>query len=99
MRTSHALLLRLIHDPQYDLSKARVGYLDRGAPGDRSTFSGEEIIKIEQGIIEISSDLETKLIPIHRLRSISYQGEILWEKGATDLSRDPDGEDISTGKC
>ncbi|HON36634.1 MAG TPA: DUF504 domain-containing protein [Methanothrix sp.] len=82
MRTSHALLLRLIHDPHYDLSAVRVEYLDRGAPGDRSTFSGEEIIKIEQGFVEISSDLETKFIPIHRLRGIFYQEEALWRKGA-----------------
>jgi len=98
MRTSHALLLRLIHDPQYDLSKARIEYLNRGAPGDRSTFSGEEIIKIEQGIIEISSGLETKFIPIHRIRRISYQGETLWEKGALDTSRAPNGEDIGTAE-
>ena len=98
MRTSHALLLRLIHDPQYDLSKARVEYLDRGAPGDRSTFSGEEIIRIEQGIIEIRSGLETKFIPIHRIRRISYQGETLWQKGALDTFRAPDGEEIGTGK-
>ncbi|MCK9405563.1 MAG: DUF504 domain-containing protein [Methanothrix sp.] len=48
MRTSHVLLLRLIQDPGYDLSKARIEYLDRGAPG------------------------ETKSIPIHRIRRISY---------------------------
>ncbi len=98
MRTSHALLLRLIHDPRYDLSKVRVEYLDRGAPADRSSFSGEDIIQIEQGIIEIMSDLETKFIPIHRLRSISYQGEPLWVKRASVSSRAQEG-DISTGKC
>mgnify|MGYP000906051119 CR=1 FL=1 len=43
---------------------------------------GAEIIKIEQGFVEISSDLETKFIPIHRLRGIFYQEEALWRKGA-----------------
>lgn len=90
MRTSHALLLRLIHDPQFDLTGVMVEYLDRGAPGDRSTFSGEDIIDVEQGIIEIMSDLNTKFIPIHRIRRISYQGEPLWEKGAADASEAPD---------
>jgi len=88
MRTSHALLLRLIHDPGYDLSKARIEYLDRGAPG------------------------ETKSIPIHRIRRISYQGEPLWEKrdaenfvakektakansGSIDPMRQIDGDNIS----
>jgi len=98
LRTSHALLLRLIHDPQYDLSKVRVEYLDRGAPADRSAFSGEEIIQIEQGIIEIRSDHETKFIPIHRIRSIYYQEEPLWVKRAPVSSQVQNG-DISTGKC
>ena len=80
MRTSYALLLRLIHDPGYDLSKARIEYLDRGAPGDISLVKGEDIISLESGIMEIRSDLKTKFIPIHRIRRISYQGEPLWEK-------------------
>ena len=80
MRTSHALLLRLIHDPGYDLSKARIEYLDRGAPGDISVVKGDEIISLESGIMEIRSDLLTKSIPIHRIRRISYQGEPSWEK-------------------
>jgi len=80
MRTSHTLLLRLIHDPGYDLSKARIEYLDRGAPGDISVVKGDEIIRLESGIMEIRSDLKTKFIPIHRIRRISYQGEPLWEK-------------------
>jgi len=88
MRTSHTLLLRLIHDPGYDLSKARIEYLDRGASG------------------------ETKSIPIHRIRRISYQGEPLWEKrdaenfvakektakansGSIDPMRQIDGDNIS----
>ncbi len=80
MRTSYALLLRLIHDPGYDLSKASIEYLDRGASGDISLVKGEDIISLESGIMEIRSDLKTKFIPIHRIRRISYQGEPLWEK-------------------
>ncbi len=41
----------LIHDPAYDMTKARIEYLDRGAPG------------------------ETKSMPIHCIRRISYHGE------------------------
>lgn len=80
MRTSHALLLRLIHDTQYDLGRVRVEYVDRGAPGDISAAGGDEIIRIERGIMVINSDLKTKLIPVHRIRRISYQGSTLWEK-------------------
>ena len=56
MRTSHAILLRLRHDPQYDFSKASVEYVNRGAPGDRSTVQGTRILKLEQGGMEIESE-------------------------------------------
>ena len=85
MRTSHALLLRLMHDLQYDLSKAEIEYLDRGAPGDISAVKGDDIISLKSGVMEIRSDLLTKSIPIHRIRRISYQGEMLWEKRAPEF--------------
>jgi len=80
MRTSHALLLRLRHDPQFDFSKAEVGFVDRGAPGDRSAVRGDKIVSLEQGWMEIESDMKTKLIPFHRIRRITYDGTIMWEK-------------------
>lgn len=80
MRTSHALLLRLYHDPQYDFCKASVEYVDRGAPGDRSTVQGGQIQRLEQGGMEIQSELKEKFIPYHRIRRIAYEGRTLWEK-------------------
>ncbi|MGA9100007.1 MAG: DUF504 domain-containing protein [Methanotrichaceae archaeon] len=78
MRTSHAILLRLRHDPQYDFSKASVEYVNRGAPGDRSTVQGTRILKLEQGGMEIESEQGTTFIPYHRIRRISYGGETMW---------------------
>ncbi|MFZ2472492.1 MAG: hypothetical protein WAW52_11190 [Methanothrix sp.] len=49
MRNSHALLLRLRHDPNFDFRKAEVEFVDRGAPGDRSAVRGGKIIRLEQG--------------------------------------------------
>lgn len=80
MRTSHALLLRLFHDPQYDFGKARVEYVDRGAPGDRSTSHGIQIRGLQQGGMEIQSGTEMKFIPYHRIRRIAYDGKVLWER-------------------
>ncbi len=80
MRTSHALLLRLFHDPQYEFSKVCVEYVDRGAPGNRSKVLGDKIIRLEKGVMEIESEMKTKFIPIHRIRRISYDGTALWEK-------------------
>ena len=81
MRTSHALLLRLFHDPHYEFSKVSVEYVDRGSPGDVSHVLGDKIIHLEQGFMEIESEMKTKFIPIHRIRRIAYDGETMWEKG------------------
>ena len=81
MRTSHVLLLRLFHDPKFEFGKVSVEYVDRGPPGDRSRVQGDRIIHLEQGFMEIESEMKTKFIPMHRIRLISYDGETMWEKG------------------
>jgi len=80
MRTSRTILLRLRYDPQFDFDRSSVEYVDRGAPGDRSTVQGDRILGLEQGGMEIESDNKTKFIPFHRIRRIAYDGKILWEK-------------------
>ena len=80
MRTSHAILLRLRHDPSFDFSKTEVEFADRGAQGDMSAVQGDKIISLEQGWMEIESDMKTKFIPVHRIRRIAYDGMTLWEK-------------------
>jgi len=80
MRTSHALLLRLQHDPNFDFCRAVVEFVDRGAPGDRSAVQGDKIIRLEQGWMEIEWENKTKFIPFHRIRRITYDGTVLWEK-------------------
>jgi uncharacterized protein (UPF0248 family) len=94
MRTSHALLLRLRHDPQFDFSKAEVEFVDRGAPGDRSAVRGDKIVCLEQGWMEIEWEKKTKFIPFHRIRRITYEGTIMWEKSDEPKSRaeNPDDE-------
>jgi uncharacterized protein len=80
MRKSHALLLRLLHDPGYDFSRASVEYIDRGSPGDTSLVFGEKILRLEQGWMEIMAGDKVKFIPFHRILRISYNGCVLWEK-------------------
>ncbi|HSD59118.1 MAG TPA: DUF504 domain-containing protein [Methanotrichaceae archaeon] len=80
MRTSHAILLRLYHDPQYDFSKVSVEYVNRGAPNDRSTATGDRILSLEQGGMEIESERGATFIPYHRIRRIIYDGKTMWEK-------------------
>ncbi|MDD4651277.1 MAG: DUF504 domain-containing protein [Methanothrix sp.] len=86
MRTSHALLLRLRHDPRFDFRKATVEFVDRGAPGDRSAVPGERIIRLEPGWMEIEWENKIKFIPFHRIRRITYDGAIMWEKSDNPLT-------------
>lgn len=80
MLTSRAHLLRLRHDPAFDFSLAEVEYVDRGAPGDLSRISGDKIIKLEQGWMQIAAVDGVKFIPFHRIRRIIYRGSVVWEK-------------------
>jgi uncharacterized protein (UPF0248 family) len=84
MRTSHALLLRLLHDPQFEFNRVCVLYVDRGAPADRSTVYGSRIKHLDRGWMEIESDTKTKFIPYHRIRCIVYDGKTLWKKDQPD---------------
>jgi uncharacterized protein (UPF0248 family) len=89
MRTSHALLLRLYHDPQYDFGKVSVDYINRGAPKDRSTVNGERIHRLVAGGMEIESAAGETYIPYHRILLILYEGHPLWEKG---IKKDKEGQ-------
>jgi hypothetical protein len=80
MRTSHALILRLWHDPAFNINKTAVEYVDRGAPEDRSTVYGEYIINLDRHYFEIISGEKTKAIPYHRIRRITYIGITIWKK-------------------
>jgi len=82
LRTSHALLLRLQHDPMFDFCKAVVEFVDRGAPGNRSTVRGDKIIRLEQGWMEIEWENRPKFIPFHRIRCIIYEGTVMWVKSS-----------------
>jgi uncharacterized protein (UPF0248 family) len=80
MRTSHRLLLRLLHDPAYDFAAVAVVFIDRGAPGDRSQVGGREIAAIEGAHMVVETDRGQKYIPFHRVIRILYRGEVIWER-------------------
>lgn len=78
MRTSHRLLLRLYHDPGYDFSRVEVEYVDRGAPGDRSTVQGERVLALDAQYLEVDAGTHVTCIPYHRVRRIMYDGKTVW---------------------
>jgi len=80
MLTSHELLLKFWHDPRYVFSEVQVEYVDRGAPGDRSTVRGRDIRILDAYYFEIATDQHVKYIPYHRIRKLRYEGTTLWER-------------------
>jgi uncharacterized protein (UPF0248 family) len=80
MLTSHALLLKYRHDPRYSFAEITVWYVDRGAPGDRSSAEGAMIAALTDQYLEIATPAGTKCIPYHRLRKIVYAGGLVWER-------------------
>jgi hypothetical protein len=89
MLTSHILLLKYRHDPRYDFGRVTIWYLDRGAPGDRSSAQGAGISAITDQYLEIATPKGTKYIPFHRLRKIDYDGVPVWDRSG--LREDPPG--------
>lgn len=82
MRTSHRLLLRFYHDPNYDFSRVLIEYVDRGAPGDRSAVPGDRILTLDAQYLEVDAGTHVACIPYHRIRRILYDGEVVWERSA-----------------
>lgn len=83
MLTSHKILLRYRHDQRCFFSEVIVCYLDRGAPGDRSCVSGRDIRTLDAYYFEVDSGNAMKCIPYHRIRTITYLGETIWERQDT----------------
>lgn len=80
MRTSHRILLRLYHDDRFDFRDVEIDYIDRGAPRDRSTVSGEKIATLDRDYFEIESPYGPTPIPYHRITEIRYRGVTAWDR-------------------
>ncbi len=91
MLTSHTLLLKYRHDAWLSFGNVGAWYVDRGAPGDRSWAYGPDIRALDSQYFEVESATGTKCIPYHRIRRITYEGAIVWERagGPENDTADP----------
>jgi uncharacterized protein (UPF0248 family) len=91
MLTSHKLLQQYWHDDRYDTGNVRVWYTDQGAPGDRSSVSGPDII-LEPYYISIRTTDGEKPVTYHRILLITYNGKVTFEnrkvRGLADQIRE-----------
>jgi uncharacterized protein (UPF0248 family) len=89
MRRSHQLLLRCYHDPRYEFDRVSVEYVNRGAPGDRSTVQGGRILNLDAQYMEVDAGTHIACIPYHRILRILYDGDIVWERGGRSGQAEP----------
>jgi uncharacterized protein (UPF0248 family) len=62
------------------LHRTRVTILHRGAPNDRRSIGGEEILKLGRSFMRVRS-LEGEVeIPYHRVLRIEVDGRTVWER-------------------
>jgi len=61
---------------KFDLDKAKIWYVHRGAPNNTKIIYGNEILSIEKSFIETT----TSMIPYHRIFKIIYKGEIIFKR-------------------
>lgn len=80
MLTSHTLLLKYRHDARFSFPEVGIWYVDRGAPGNRSWAYGRNIRALDSFCFEVATATGIKTIPYHRIRRITYAGEVVWER-------------------
>lgn len=70
------VLNRLRWTENEGLKGTTVTYLHRGAPGDRVSIKGEDIVELERSFF-VTADSK---IPYHRIRLIEKNGEVLYRE-------------------
>jgi uncharacterized protein (UPF0248 family) len=65
---------------RFDLSKCKIYYIHRGAPGDVKIVEGSTIKNIERSFLVLEGDFEDAYIPYHRIFRIDFEDQIIFEK-------------------
>ena len=61
--------------PGQDLADAEITYVHRGAPCDRMTIPGGDIVELEHSFF-VTKDAK---IPYHRITHILYRGSVIFD--------------------
>lgn len=73
------ILDKLKWHPEFELNDAEITIINRGAPRDRTTFSGDDIQELGSGFMTVRGDDMDVKIPYHRITKITTPEETLWE--------------------
>ena len=61
---------------EFNLEKAEIWYVHRGAPNDTKIISGKEVLSLEKSFMKIT----TAMIPYHRIFKIVYKGKTIFKR-------------------
>ena len=59
------------------LEDLSIEYINRGAPGDRSSISGSDIVNLGRSFMELTDGTK---IPFHRVTAILRKKNSIWER-------------------
>ncbi|KXA93795.1 hypothetical protein AKJ65_05945 [candidate division MSBL1 archaeon SCGC-AAA259E19] len=74
------VLNKLKWHPDFELNDAEITILHRGAPGDRRTIQGEDILDLGKGFMTVRRGREEVKIPYHRVLKINTPAETVWQE-------------------
>lgn len=74
------ILNKLKWHPNFDLNKAKITITHRGAPRDKLVISGEDIIDLGSGFMQVKRKNKKVEIPYHRILKIETPEKTLWEE-------------------
>jgi len=60
----------------FDLGKAEIWYIHRGAPNDTKIILGKDIVKLEKSFMQTTE----AMIPYHRIFKIVYNEKVIFER-------------------
>ena len=76
LNLSENILNELKWRKEFDLGKAEIWYVHRGAPNDVKILSGRHIIILEKSFMQTT----TAMIPYHRIFKIVYDKDIIFKR-------------------
>ena len=74
------VLNKLKWHPEFKLKDAEITIIHRGAPRNRRTFKGKEIVNLGSGFMEVQGEETMIKIPYHRITKIERGKEVLWKE-------------------
>lgn len=76
------VLNKLKWHPDFDLNEAEVTILHRGAPSDKRTIRGRNILDLEKGFMIVKGGNDEVRIPYHRILEIKTPDKTVWQETA-----------------